>query len=64
MSTGGLQLADEAMKKTFGWLAAQRFTYLPGDLTDGPGTYEELAARLKGTSGPMTYLEIPPALHY
>ena len=56
-----LQAADEAVEeKTFDRLA-RRLTYLQGDFAD-PGTYEELAGRLKGTSRPLFYLEIPPAL--
>jgi glucose-6-phosphate 1-dehydrogenase len=56
-----LQAADEAVEeKAFDQLA-RRLTYLQGDFAD-PGTYEELAGRLKGTSRPLFYLEIPPAL--
>ncbi|MEO8556684.1 MAG: glucose-6-phosphate dehydrogenase [Actinomycetota bacterium] len=40
---------------------AGRFSYLKGDFTD-PATYQQLALRLKGTSRPLFYLEIPPSL--
>jgi glucose-6-phosphate 1-dehydrogenase len=56
-----LQVAGEAVEeRVFGRLA-RRFTYIQGDFAD-PGTYEELAGRLKGISRPLFYLEIPPAL--
>jgi glucose-6-phosphate 1-dehydrogenase len=56
-----LQVAGDAVEeKAFGRLA-RRFTYLRGDFAD-PGTYEKLAALLKGISRPLFYLEIPPAL--
>jgi glucose-6-phosphate 1-dehydrogenase len=47
-------------EKVFGRLA-RRITYLQGDFAD-PGTYEELAVRLKGASRPLFYLETPPSL--
>lgn len=40
---------------------ARRLTYLQGDFTD-PATYTALTAHLTGTSRPLFYLEIPPAL--
>jgi len=56
-----LQVAGEAVEaKAFGRLA-RRFAYLQGDFAD-PGTYEQLAGRLKGTSRQLFYLETPPAL--
>ena len=56
-----LQAADEAVEEKAFDRLARRLTYLQGDFAD-PGTYEELAGRLKGTSRPLFYLEIPPAL--
>ena len=56
-----LRVAGVAVEeKPFGRLA-RRLSYLRGDFA-GPGTYEELAGRLKGTSRPLFYLETPPAL--
>jgi len=40
---------------------ARRLSYLQGDFSDR-ATYRELASRLTGTSRPLFYLEIPPAL--
>jgi glucose-6-phosphate 1-dehydrogenase len=40
---------------------ARRLTYLQGDFSD-PATYTALTAHLTGTSRPLFYLEIPPAL--
>jgi glucose-6-phosphate 1-dehydrogenase len=56
-----LQAADEAVEEKAFDRLARKLTYLQGDFAD-PGTYEELAGRLKGTSRPLFYLEIPPAL--
>jgi glucose-6-phosphate 1-dehydrogenase len=56
-----LQAADEAVEEKAFDRLARRLTYLQGDFAD-PGTYEELAGRLKGKSRPLFYLEIPPAL--
>src|SRR5450759_3012641 len=43
---------------------AGRLSYLRGDFAE-PTTYEQLAVRLRGTSRPLFYLEIPPiALRY
>jgi glucose-6-phosphate 1-dehydrogenase len=40
---------------------ARRLTYLQGDFTD-PATYTALSGLLTGTSRPLFYLEVPPAL--
>jgi glucose-6-phosphate 1-dehydrogenase len=40
---------------------AKRLTYLQGDFADD-GTYERLAAEIKGTKSPVFYLEVPPSL--
>jgi glucose-6-phosphate 1-dehydrogenase len=56
-----LQVDDEAVEEKVLARLARRFTYLRGDFAD-PGTYERLAGRLKGTSKPLFYLEIPPSL--
>jgi glucose-6-phosphate 1-dehydrogenase len=55
-----LQVADDAVEERVLARLARRFTYLQGDFDD-PGTYERLAGRLKGTSRPLFYLEIPPS---
>jgi glucose-6-phosphate 1-dehydrogenase len=39
----------------------RRISYVAGDFGD-PGTYERLAAELRGRKRPLFYLEIPPAL--
>ncbi|MGH7666450.1 MAG: glucose-6-phosphate dehydrogenase [Candidatus Dormibacteria bacterium] len=39
----------------------RRISYVAGDFGD-PGTYRKLAARLKGVSQPLFYLETPPSL--
>ncbi|MGH7704862.1 MAG: glucose-6-phosphate dehydrogenase, partial [Candidatus Dormibacteria bacterium] len=39
----------------------KRISYVAGDFGD-PGTYRKLAARLKGVSQPLFYLETPPSL--
>jgi glucose-6-phosphate 1-dehydrogenase len=39
----------------------ERLSYIHGDFDD-PALYQELADRLKGTSRPLFYLEIPPSL--
>ena len=56
-----LQATGEAVDEEVFSRLARRFTYLQGDFAD-PATYEELASRLKGTSAPLFYLEIPPSL--
>jgi glucose-6-phosphate 1-dehydrogenase len=56
-----LQVADEALEERAFSRLARRLTYLQGDTAD-PGTYERLAGRLKDTSRPLFYLEIPPSL--
>ncbi|MGH3420994.1 MAG: glucose-6-phosphate dehydrogenase, partial [Streptosporangiaceae bacterium] len=56
-----LRAVDDTVEENALGRLARRFTYLRGDFAD-PGTYEELAARLKGTSRPLFYLETPPAL--
>jgi glucose-6-phosphate 1-dehydrogenase len=56
-----LRTVGEALdEKVFNRLA-RRLTYLRGDFVN-PATYEELARRLRGTSTPLFYLEIPPSL--
>ena len=47
-------------EEVFDRLAA-RFSYVAGDFSD-PGTFERVAAEIKGTSTPVFYLEIPPFL--
>jgi len=56
-----LHVGDEAPEEEAFARLAQRFIYIQGDFSD-PGTYDKLAGRLKGTSRPLFYLEIPPAL--
>ncbi len=56
-----LQAAGEAVEEKAFDRLARRFTYLQGDFAD-PGTYQELVDRLKGSSSPLFYLEVPPAL--
>jgi glucose-6-phosphate 1-dehydrogenase len=56
-----LRAAGEAVEEKAFARLSRRLTYLRGDFTD-PGTYEELAGRLKDTAVPLFYLEIPPAL--
>jgi glucose-6-phosphate 1-dehydrogenase len=56
-----LQVAGDAVEEKVLASLARRFTYLQGGFDD-PGTYESLAGRLKGTSRPLFYLEIPPSL--
>jgi len=56
-----LQAADEVVEEKAFDRLARRFTYLQGDFAD-PGTYQDLTARLKGSSTPLFYLEVPPAL--
>ncbi|MDX6395763.1 MAG: glucose-6-phosphate 1-dehydrogenase, partial [Streptosporangiaceae bacterium] len=56
-----LQVATEPVEEKVLASLARRFTYLQGGFDD-PGTYERLAGRLKGTSSPLFYLEIPPSL--
>jgi glucose-6-phosphate 1-dehydrogenase len=51
---------EDVEEKAFDRLA-RRLTYLQGDFTD-PRTYKALATRLEGSSRPLFYLEIPPAL--
>ena len=51
------EITDEKVLKRL----ARRLSYLKGDFAD-PGTYEELARRLKGATTPLFYLEIPPSL--
>jgi glucose-6-phosphate 1-dehydrogenase len=40
---------------------AKRFSYVQGDFSE-PGTYERVAAQIKGARAPVFYLEIPPSL--
>jgi glucose-6-phosphate 1-dehydrogenase len=54
-------VANEAVEEEVFGRLARRITYLQGDFAD-PRTYEELAARLKGVSRPLFYLETPPSL--
>jgi len=56
-----LEAGDEALEEPVFVRLARRFTYLQGDFTER-NLYEELARRLKGTSRPLFYLEIPPSL--
>jgi glucose-6-phosphate 1-dehydrogenase len=56
-----LDSADQIVDEEAFARLAQRLTYVQGDFTD-PGTYERLAARLKGGVRALFYLEIPPSL--
>jgi glucose-6-phosphate 1-dehydrogenase len=56
-----LAAAGEAVEERAFDRLARRFSYLQGDLAD-PVLYGELAAKLKGSSTPLFYLEIPPFL--
>ena len=56
-----LDSADQIVDEEAFARLAQRLTYVQGDFTD-PGTYERLAARLKGGARALFYLEIPPSL--
>lgn len=51
---------DVIQEETFKRLAS-RLSYLKGDFT-APSTYDALGKRLKNSSKPLFYLEIPPAL--
>ena len=53
--------AGEAVKDAVFDRLLGRFSYVQGDFTD-PGTYQNLAERLKGRRRPLFYLEIPPSL--
>jgi glucose-6-phosphate 1-dehydrogenase len=56
-----IETAGDAVEENVFARLARRLSYLRGDFA-GSATYEELAARLKGTSRPLFYLETPPAL--
>ena len=56
-----LEVGDEAVEEQVFSRLAARITYLQGDFTER-SLYEDLARRLKNTSKPLFYLEIPPSL--
>ncbi|MGB8383460.1 MAG: hypothetical protein WCG47_19800, partial [Dermatophilaceae bacterium] len=51
------EVLDDAVFARF----AARLSYVSGDFAD-PGTYEHVAAAIKGAQHPVFYLEIPPFL--
>ncbi|MHB1511478.1 MAG: glucose-6-phosphate dehydrogenase [Acidimicrobiales bacterium] len=56
-----LESSGEAVKREVFDQLARRFSYVAGDFND-PATYEALAKKLKKSSHPLYYLEIPPGL--